>query len=141
MMLSVFTRLLGGILLVSIVTIEAGGLFLLQMLRGAEASYVANPLRQSLFRAGHAHAGVLVILSLVIQIYVDRLRLPMFLELIARLGVPCAAILMPLGLFLSVASPRAERPNGLIVLTYLGGASLALGVLALGIALLWSVAV
>jgi hypothetical protein len=140
MLLSVLTRLLGGILLVSVTTIEAGGLFLLLMLRGAEASYSGNPLRQNLFRAGHAHAGVLVILSLVIQIYVDRLQLPFPLELIARLGVPCAAILMPLGFFLSVASPRVQRPNGLIVLTYLGALSLALGVLTLGIALLWSVA-
>ncbi len=30
-----------------------------------------NPLRQNLFRAGHAHAGVLIILSLVRQVSAD----------------------------------------------------------------------
>ena len=43
---------------------------------------------------------------------------------------------MPLGFFLSVASPRAQRPNRLISLTYLGAALLAAGVLTLGINLL-----
>jgi hypothetical protein len=33
-------------------------------------------------------------------------------------------------------SPKAERPNGLIVLIYLGGLSLAVGVVTLGVGLL-----
>jgi hypothetical protein len=52
-----------------------------------------------------------------------------------RIGVPAAAILMPLGFFLSVSSPRAERPNGAIKLVYAGGLILALSVLILGVAL------
>jgi hypothetical protein len=35
-------------------------------------------------------------------------------HLIGRLGVSCAAILMPLGFFLSVTSPNAKKPNGLM---------------------------
>jgi hypothetical protein len=34
-----------------------------------------NPLRQNLFRAGHAHAGVPLILSLVAYLYVDEATL------------------------------------------------------------------
>jgi hypothetical protein len=45
---------------------------------------------------------------------------------------------MPLGFFLSVISPRAERPNGMIALVYLGGLSLAIGAVTLGIGLLTS---
>ena len=40
------------------------------------------------------------------------------------------------GFFLSIANPRAERPNRLIALVYLGGAALAVGVVTLGIGLL-----
>jgi hypothetical protein len=43
---------------------------------------------------------------------------------------------MPLGFFLSVASPRAERPNRMILFTYVGGLLLAVGILTLGIGLL-----
>jgi len=35
-----------------------------------------NPLHQNFFRAGHAHAGVIVILSLVCQNLVDAVVLP-----------------------------------------------------------------
>jgi hypothetical protein len=32
---------------------------------------IDNPLRQNFFRAGHAHAGVIVVLSLVCQMLAD----------------------------------------------------------------------
>jgi hypothetical protein len=42
---------------------------------------------------------------------------------------------MPLGFFLSVASPRAEKPNRIIALTWAGAAVLVAAVVGLGIAL------
>jgi hypothetical protein len=42
---------------------------------------------------------------------------------------------MPLGFFLSVASPRAERPNRMILSTYAGGLVVAVGTLTLGVGL------
>ena len=50
------------VILVTVPTIEYGGSFLLGMLRRAEPGYVDNALRHDLFRAGHAHAGVMVVL-------------------------------------------------------------------------------
>jgi len=50
-----------------------------------------NPLRQNFFRAGHAHAGVIVILSLVCQILVDAAALPMPLLWFVRIGVPSSS--------------------------------------------------
>lgn len=129
------TKMLSGILLISVPTIEYGGTFLLGMLRSGDPSYVKNPLRQDLFRAGHAHAGVLVLLSLVCQLLTDAASLSPVLTWVARLGAPIAAILMPLGFFLSVISPQATKPSGLVGLVYLGALALALGVLALGIGL------
>jgi hypothetical protein len=43
---------------------------------------------------------------------------------------------MPLGFFLSIVSPRAERPNRVIGLVYLGALSLAMATVTLGIGLL-----
>jgi hypothetical protein len=129
------TRLLCGIILITVPSIQYGGLFLLKMLRSREAVYMSNPIRQNLFRAGHAHAGLIVILPLICQILVDAIVLPDPLAWVVRIGVPAAAILIPLGFFLSVASPRAERPNGAIQLVYWGAAVLAIAVLILGIGL------
>ena len=88
MQLSDDARLIAGILLITVPTIEFGGVFLLRLLRNSERGYADNPLRQNLFRAGHAHAGVLVILSLVMQLLVDSLSLAAPVAWIARLGVP-----------------------------------------------------
>ncbi|HMH07466.1 MAG TPA: hypothetical protein VK579_12370 [Terriglobales bacterium] len=132
------TRVISGILLITVPTIASGGAFLLRLLRQGDATYVGNPLRQNMFRAGHAHAGVLVLLSLVCQLLADVAELPPALVQFARLGVPCAAVLMPLGFFLSVASPKAVQPNRLITLIYIGAALLATSVLVLGIGLIRS---
>jgi hypothetical protein len=43
---------------------------------------------------------------------------------------------MPLGFFLSIASPRAQSPNQLIYLVPLGGVSLSVGAVILGLGLL-----
>src|SRR5713101_2292168 len=128
MEMSNITKMLSGIILITVPSIEYGGTFLLGMLRTADPSYVNNSLRQDLFRAGHAHAGVLVLLSLICQLLADAVVLPPTLVWFARLGAPCAAILMPLGFFLSVASPQATRPNGLIRLVYSGALILALAI-------------
>jgi hypothetical protein len=62
-----------------------------------------------MFRAGHAHAGVLVILSLVHQLLADAAYpAPGSAFWVARLGVPLAAVLVPMGFFLSMASPRSH---------------------------------
>jgi hypothetical protein len=43
---------------------------------------------------------------------------------------------MPLGFFLSVTSPEAQKPNGLIALVYVGAFLLALSTVLLGVLLL-----
>jgi ABC-type multidrug transport system permease subunit len=54
---------------------------------------------------------------------------------LVRGSIPIAAILVPAAFFLSVLSPDAKAPNGLIYLAYVGALLLALGVLVLGIGL------
>jgi hypothetical protein len=92
-------------------------------------------LRQDLWRAGHAHAGVLLVLSLVTLRYVDEAALPEGLKSLVRHSIPAAAILLPLAFFLSVLSPEATEPNAMIYLAYLGAVSLAVRLLTLGVGL------
>lgn len=130
------TLRLAGILLIALPLVAFGGASLLAMILGQIPGYLDNPVRQDLWRAGHAHAGVLLVLSLVMLRYVDEVNLSERLSWLARGGVPLAAILMPTGFFLSVLTPDATAPNMLIALVPLGGLFLVAGVLTLGIGLL-----
>jgi len=130
------SRMLAGILLVVIPSVMYGGMTLLSMLIGNVPGYNDNPLRHNLWRAGHAHAGVYLVLSLVMLRYVDEAVLSPFWKWLARAGVPIAAILIPAAFFLSVVSPGATQPNGLMNLAYVGALFLAGGVLTLGVGLI-----
>lgn len=131
-------KIMAGITLITVPSIQYGGYFLLTSLRDRSSHYMDNALRQNFFRAGHAHAGVIVLLSLICQILADAANLPSGLLWLTRIGVPAAAILMPLGFFLSMPSPSASEPNGFVSLIYVGAITLAVSVLTLGIGLLRS---
>jgi len=113
-----------------------GGLSLLSFLTGNSPGYADNPMRHDLWRAGHAHAGVYLVLSMVMLRYVDEAALSPFWKWLARIGAPIAALLIPAAFFLSVASPTARQPNGLINLAYIGALFLAAAVLTLGVGLI-----
>jgi hypothetical protein len=128
------SRLLAGILLIVLPTVMIGGVSILSLLVG-DPAYMQNALRQDLWRAGHAHAGVWLILALVALRYVDEANLSNPMRWLVRGSIPIAAILVPTAFFLSVLSPDARAPNGLIYLAYVGAVLLAIGVLVLGIGL------
>jgi len=126
---------LAGILLVVFPTVVFGGVSILSRLI-SDPAYAANALRQDLWRAGHAHAGVLLILSLVLLRYAHLLRLPSGLHWLAVHAGPIAAILLPLGMFLSVLTPDATEPNAMIWFAFAGGTLLFAGLLTFGVGLL-----
>jgi hypothetical protein len=132
-------KLISGIILITVPTIQYGGYFLLTSLMNKNSGYMANALRQNFFRAGHAHAGVIVILSLVCQILADAALLPVPLLWFVRLGVPVSAILISAGFFFSVLPPEATQASGAVTLIYTGAVLLACAVLSLGVGLLRSV--
>ena len=119
-----------------VVTVICGDLSLLSFLTRNSPGYTDNPLRHDLWRAGHAHAGVYLVLSLVMLRYADEAVLSPFWKWLARTGAPIAAILIPAAFFLSVVSPTATEPNGLINLAYIGALFLAAAVLSLGVGLI-----
>ena len=124
-----------GIVLITVPAIAFGGARLLSFIWGRTPGYLDNPVRQNLWRAGHAHAGVLVILALVGMLLVDHADLSSTLKTVVRTTLVAAPILMPLGFFLSVASPRSEQPNRLLALVPIGGLSLSIGAVMLGVGL------
>jgi len=121
-----------GIVLLTVPAIAGGGVFLLRVVQGAVP---ATTLQKTFFRAGHAHAGVLVILGMLLKVVVELAGVTGAAATLST-GVLLAAILMPAGFFLSVTYRGAERPNRLIVLLWLGVVSLVTGVVAGGIGLL-----
>jgi hypothetical protein len=129
------TQSTAGVILLTVTAVEFGGVSLLRFLSTQAAGYADNQLRRAMFQAGHAHAGVLVIFALLGLLYLDAAGLSPGVRAVAQACLVAAPILMPAGFFLSVANPRAERPNPLIALVYLGAAALAAGVIMLGIGL------
>jgi hypothetical protein len=133
MELSDASRVLAGILVLSLVTVETGGALMFKVVTGRQA---ATPLQTSFFRAGHAHAGVFLVLGLITQLFVDATTLTGTTEWVARSFVPAAALLLPGGFFLSVTRPGATAPNRLVLLVPVGAVVLAIGLVTLGIGLL-----
>jgi hypothetical protein len=122
-----------GILLLALVTVESGGLFLKRVVGG---SVPTNDLQKGFFRAGHAHAAVLLVLGMVILTVIDAADIDGWWSIIARNGVPAAAILMPAGFFLSVIGTDPQKPNRFVVLLWIGVVSLTAGLIAAGSAIL-----
>jgi hypothetical protein len=129
------SRLVAGIVLIVVPTVEIGGASILSLLIG-DPQYAQNDLRQDLWRAGHAHAGVWLVLSLVTLRYVDEAALSEGLRWVVRLAFPVAAVLMALAFFLSVIPEDAREPNGVIYLAYVAGLLLAVGLLVLAVGLI-----
>jgi len=127
------SRLMLGFSLISIPTIVYGGLTLLGVVSGgaygAPVPPDLTPAQQAYYRAGHAHAGVLLILSLILQILADSARLGR-LEWPTRIGAPLAAILVSAGFF------GVAHVPGLVVVLYLGALLVILTTLSVGIGLL-----
>ena len=127
-------RLMCGISLILIPTIVYGGLTILGVISngalGMPAPKNLLPSQIAFYRAGHAHAGVLTLLALFLQIALDSATLPPALLWPARIGAVGAALLVSGGFF-AVAHVRALR--GVL---YAGAVLLAATTLTVGIGLI-----
>ena len=107
------SKKVAGAILIILPTVMIGGVSILTLLIGTP-EYMQNQLRQDLWRAGHAHAGVFLILTLIALRYVDDAALSERSKWFVRLAIPSAAILLPVAFFFSVLKPDAREPNSMI---------------------------
>lgn len=114
-------------------TVETGGLYLLKIVRGKAE---VTPFQEKFARAGHAHAGVLLLLALLCQVFADATSQTGALDWLSRSGVAVAALLMPGGFFFSSMGAGRSQPNKLIWMVFAGAALLAVSLVSLGIGLL-----
>lgn len=121
-----------GVVLLTVIGIAYGGTFMLRVVTGRQG---ANALQKSFFRAGHAHAGVLVILGLVVLLVMAAAGVGAWGEVVGTAVLYCA-LLIPGGFFFSVIGRDPQRPNAWRWLIWAGFLLLALAMLGGGILLI-----
>lgn len=120
--------IVAGATILTVIGIVSGGAFLLRIATGG---LPFNALQQTFFRAGHAHAGVLVILGLVSLLVTSAAGVEPSWQW-ASVGVLASAILIPAGFFLSVLGRDPQRPGRAVALLWAGVAVLVASLLAVG---------
>ena len=129
-------RLMSGLSLILIPTIVYGGLTVLGVVSnrmlGAPGPTNLTATQIAFYRAGHAHAGVLTLLAVLLQIILDYAQLSPELVWWLRVGAIAGSILVSGGFF-AVAHVRALR-----FVLYTGALVVATTTLMAGIGLIRS---
>jgi hypothetical protein len=129
------TTPLAAFVLFAIVTVEFGGWSLLGFLTGQES---LTPFQEQFFRAGHAHAGVLLILALVYLILMDRTRFSGRAQLLLSITLLVGVLLQSGGFFLHFAVGEEGEASAGTWMTRSGALLLAVALISLGVGLLRS---
>ena len=127
------TTLLPVISLLLLVSVEYGGWSLLGFLTGRGQ---LGEFREQFFRAGHAHAGVLLVLSLVYFLYLDRTGYSTGVQWIVGLLLLLGIMAQSGGFFLHLALGQKNRSSLGTVVTRTGALLLAAALIVLAIGLL-----
>jgi hypothetical protein len=135
MNLSREARIVSGITLLAVPTVMYGGVTLLGILTTGVAGISSGGLeldetQWALYRAGHAHAGVWLVLSLAIQMLLDSAVLSRPLQWLARIAAPIAAVAVSGGFFGLAYSSNFRW------LLYFGAACLVVAVVLTAVGLL-----
>jgi hypothetical protein len=120
------TRVFEIISWISLPTVMYGGYSLLSLLRQNSLT----PEQVTLFRAGHAHAGVLLVMSLAYYVYLAKAALPSPVKYGACVALAAGIILQSGGFFWHAFVDRAGSFAG-TRLTVLGAVLLAAALLVL----------
>jgi fucose 4-O-acetylase-like acetyltransferase len=122
-----------AITLFAIVTVEFGGWSLLGMLTSSGA---ITEFEEQFFRAGHAHAGVLLTLALVYFVLMDRTDFDSARQRLLGLTLLIGILLQSGGFFLHMlVGAEAESSSGTL-LTRIGAVLLAVALIGLGVGVL-----
>lgn len=124
------TRVLPIIALGSLVTVEYGGWALLSFLTAREG--LTDPQKQ-FFRAGHAHAGVLLVLSLVFFLYLDRTDFGEGTQWVVGLVLLAGILAQSGGFFLHLARGAPARSSAGTRVTRTGALLIAVALVSLAV--------
>jgi hypothetical protein len=127
------TRLFPIIVLLSLVTVEYGGWALLGFLTGRGT---LGAFREQFFRAGHAHAGVLLVLSLAYFSYLGRAGYSASVQWLAGSLLLAGALAQSGGFFLHLALGQPGRSSPGTVLSRAGALLIAGALIILAIGLI-----
>lgn len=124
--------IISGATVLTVLGIMGGGAFLLRV--SAHGSPF-NGLQKTFFRAGHAHAGVLVTLGLVCILLQSASGVSGVLQW-GGVGVLVSALLIPGGFFLSVLGSDPKKPGKLLALLWVGVVVLAVSLISVGVSVI-----
>ncbi len=121
--------------LFAIVTVEFGGWSLLGMLTSQGA---ISEFEEQFFRAGHAHAGVLLTLALVYFVLMDRTDFDAPRQRLLGLTLLTGILLQSGGFFLHMLVGEEGGSSSGTLLTRIGAVLLAVALIGLGVGVLRS---
>jgi hypothetical protein len=121
---------------ISLPTIAFGGYFLLSILKRQVGTENITTVQRDYFRAGHAHAGVLVLLSIVGQLVLDESRLGEAVVWACRIGLFAAPLLISGGFFGGAPRTADGKTGPLVTLIPVGAVVMSLATLGVGVGLL-----
>ena len=113
---------------IALPTVMFGGFSLLRLLNRGD---VLTPFQVDCFRAGHAHAGVLLLMSLLYYVFLDRTTLPASVKQVACVALFVGILAQSGGFFLHMALGQPKRASIGTTVTIAGAVILACAVIAL----------
>ena len=129
------TRVLPAVSVLSLISVEYGGWALLGFLTGRGQ---LGQFREQFFRAGHAHAGVLLVLSLAYFLHLDRTRYSERVQWFAGSLLLAGIMAQSGGFFLHMGLGQPNRSSLGTVVTRIGGLLIAVALAVLAVGLLTS---
>lgn len=135
--LSASAQVVAGIVLLAAISVASGGLLLTNIIQGRVE---VTDFQKAFYRAGHAHAGVLIMLGLLCLLFTETTSLTGIWPWLSRTGVLIAAILMPAGFFFSAMGAGRTKPSRWIILLGVGAVFLVAGLATWGVGLLLAAA-
>lgn len=124
---------LAAIVLFAIVIVEFGGWSLLGLLTSQNRM---TPFEEQFFRAGHGHAGVLLILALVYLVLMDRTRFTVRTQWSLGLTLLVGILLQSGGFFVHMLTGEEGAATAGTWLTRFGAVLLAVALVSLGVGLI-----
>lgn len=132
------TRVMVALAFISLPTIAFGGYFLLSILRRSAGTAGITSVQRDYFRAGHAHAGVLVLVAIVGQLVLDSSRFSDSAVWALRLGLFVSPMLISAGFFGGAPRTAKGAASPLVKLIPVGAIVLSLSTIGVGVSLLVS---